>query len=101
MLFADDAPLGAESQALLVETQRQLGRTPNLYFHPDYMARLLAADARALPEGPLKIIVVAVNDSAVSLRWPRIDLALARYDALVALGVELAALVQKISRALV
>jgi uncharacterized peroxidase-related enzyme len=30
-LFADDVPLGAESQALLVETQRQLGRTPNLY----------------------------------------------------------------------
>jgi AhpD family alkylhydroperoxidase len=29
--FLDDAPLGAESQALLEETERQLGRTPNLY----------------------------------------------------------------------
>jgi AhpD family alkylhydroperoxidase len=29
--FAADVPLGAESQALLGETQKQLGRTPNLY----------------------------------------------------------------------
>jgi AhpD family alkylhydroperoxidase len=31
LLFVDDAPLGAESQALVEETRRQLGRTPNLY----------------------------------------------------------------------
>jgi uncharacterized protein (DUF302 family) len=70
-----------------------------LFFHPDYMARLLAADARALPEAPLKIVVVAVNDSTVLLRGPRIELALARYHPLVDLGAELAALVHKISRA--
>jgi uncharacterized peroxidase-related enzyme len=29
--FIDAAALGAESQALLAETERQLGRTPNLY----------------------------------------------------------------------
>jgi uncharacterized protein (DUF302 family) len=68
-----------------------------LFFHPDYMVRLLAADARAIPEAPLKIVVVAVDDATVSLRGPRIDLALARYDPLVALGAELAALVQRIA----
>jgi uncharacterized protein (DUF302 family) len=70
-----------------------------LFFHPDYMARLLAADARALPEVPLKVVVVAIDDSSILLRGSRIDLTLARYDALGALGAELAALVQKISRA--
>jgi uncharacterized protein (DUF302 family) len=91
-----------DPQVLLARGGYAIPRTRQLlFFHPDYMARLLAADARAVPEVPLKIVVIAVDDSTVSLRGPRIDLALARYDSLVSLGAELAALVQRISRAVI
>lgn len=61
-----------------------------LFFHPRYMSRLLRADARAIPEVPLKIVVMSDAAGSVFLRGPNISLALDRYRGICQLGEELA-----------
>ena len=65
-----------------------------LCFHPDLMARLLAADPAALLEAPLKFAIVALPDRTVTIRWIDPAQSFARYEnaALAALGRELSAL---------
>jgi uncharacterized protein (DUF302 family) len=67
-----------------------------LFFHPRFMTRLLQADARAVPEIPLKIVVMADAAGVVYLRGPAIGKALDRYAGARQLGEELAALCAEI-----
>jgi uncharacterized protein (DUF302 family) len=63
-----------------------------LFFRPDFMARLLAADPSALLEAPLKFAVVRLPSGEAMVRWQDPAVAFARYgDAeLTRLGEELA-----------
>jgi len=63
-----------------------------LFFHPRYMKRLLQADARAVTEVPMKIVVLAAVDGTVVLRGPEFTHAFAHYSGLVELATELDAL---------
>jgi uncharacterized protein (DUF302 family) len=76
---------------LSIHPSRQL-----LFFHPRYMERLLRADARALPEVPLKIVVMADAAGQVIMRGPEIKIALERYLGAGSLGQELSALCAEI-----
>ncbi|NPD70161.1 DUF302 domain-containing protein [Lichenicola cladoniae] len=69
-----------------------------LFFHPDLMVRLLTADASALLEAPLKLAVIELPDSRITIRWIDPAVAFARYDnqALTILGQELAVLCEHI-----
>jgi len=69
-----------------------------LFFHPKYMARLLAADPSALLEAPLKFAKLELPDRSVWVRYLDPIDAFARYQSpdLRALGVELAALSHEI-----
>ena len=62
-----------------------------LFFHPRYLARLLAIDPAAVAEVPLKTVVLQAADGGVDVHHPRIGLQLARYAGFEALGAELAA----------
>jgi uncharacterized protein (DUF302 family) len=91
-----------DPQALLsgggdaISAARQL-----LFFHPDLMARVLAADPAALLEAPLKFAVLELPGGAVMLRWADPAAAFARYEcpALADLGRELAATCEGIATA--
>lgn len=63
-----------------------------LFFHPDLMVRLLQANPAALLEAPLKLAVVQLPDSTVTIRWHDPAAAFNRYDSalLSELGQELA-----------
>jgi uncharacterized protein (DUF302 family) len=74
------------SAGLQLRPARQL-----LFFHPRYMKRLLQADARAIPEVPLKIVVLQAEDGAVILRGPDIMQSFARYRGVQDLAKELEA----------
>jgi uncharacterized protein (DUF302 family) len=50
-----------------------------LFFHPRYMARLLAADPNALIEAPLKLVIMEMPDGAVTVRQPDVRAQLSRY----------------------
>jgi uncharacterized protein (DUF302 family) len=50
-----------------------------LFFHPDLMIRLLAADHAALLEVPLKFAVLELADGSVSVRWLDPVVAFGRY----------------------
>jgi uncharacterized protein (DUF302 family) len=67
-----------------------------LFFHPRFMNRLLQADTRAVPEVPLKIVVMADDAGVVYLRGPAIGTTLDRYSGTRDLGEELAALCAQI-----
>lgn len=69
-----------------------------LFFHPDLMARVLAADPAALFEAPLKFAALELPGGAVTLRWTDPAAAFARYEcpALADLGRELAATCEEI-----
>jgi uncharacterized protein (DUF302 family) len=64
-----------------------------LFFHPRFMARILAADSAALLEAPLKIAILGSTRDGVQLRWNNPAPAFARYGHpdLAVLGLELAA----------
>ena len=60
------------------------------YFHPRYMARLLAANAAAIVEAPLKFVVLAPPGEPVSVRHPDIPAAFAGYGGMAEIALELA-----------
>lgn len=64
-----------------------------LFFHPRYVARLLAADPAALVEAPLKFVLASLPDGTVALRWNDPAMAFGRYGdpRLIELGADLAA----------
>lgn len=68
-----------------------------LYFHPRYMARLLATNAAAVVEAPLKFVVMASAGGTI-VRCPEPAAALGRYEGLGELGAELGALAHRIAQ---
>ncbi len=83
-----------DPQAILARDGREIGPARQiLFFHPDRMVRLLAADPAALLEAPLKLAVMDMPDGTVTVRWIDPAAAFGRYDnpALAELGRELAA----------
>jgi uncharacterized peroxidase-related enzyme len=79
------------SAGLSLRPARQL-----LFFHPRYMKRLLEADARAVSEVPLKIVVLESHDGSVVLRGPDVTRSFACYRGLDELAEELEAVRAKI-----
>jgi len=69
-----------------------------LFFHPRFVARLLAADPAALLEAPLKLAILELPGGTVSVRWIDPAAAFARYGSaeLADLGTELAELCDNI-----
>jgi AhpD family alkylhydroperoxidase len=72
------------SAGMQVRPARQL-----LFFHPRFMKRLLQADARAVPEVPLKIVVLETDAGSVVLRGPDLIERFAPYRGLDELAREL------------
>ena len=60
------------------------------YFHPRYVARILATDPAALVEIPLKFVVMQLPDGTVGVRSHPVESLLGRYAKLSALTDELA-----------
>ena len=66
------------------------------YFHPRFMSRLLAANASAIVEAPLKFVVMADATGRVVVRHPDISNAFAGYDGLQPVAEDLAAVTARI-----
>ncbi|MCB8883725.1 DUF302 domain-containing protein [Acidisoma cellulosilytica] len=60
-----------------------------LVFHPRYLERLLIADPSAVPEIPLKLIVLSMPDYTVTVRYCTATALLGRYPTLTTLAAEL------------
>lgn len=91
-----------DPQAVLRRAGRSIGAGRQiLFFHPDLMIRLLAADQAALLEVPLKFAVLELADSSVSVRWLDPAVAFARYrnSSLDQLAAELAAICGRVATA--
>lgn len=65
-----------------------------LFFHPRYAARLLAIDPSAVAEIPLKLIVMQMPDSSVTVRHSDVESLFGRYPGMAALASELSGLSQ-------
>jgi uncharacterized protein (DUF302 family) len=90
-----------DPQALLERAGYAIPPTRQLFFfHPRYMRQLLAIDPNAVIEVPLKLVVMQLPDGRVTLRQPRVDLLLAHYPGLTALGHELAAIGARLADAI-
>ncbi|MCB8882794.1 DUF302 domain-containing protein [Acidisoma cellulosilytica] len=63
------------------------------FFHARYVARMLTVDPAALPEIPLKFVVMQMPDGSVSVRYCTVDSLLGRYPGLADLASELDAIV--------
>ena len=63
-----------------------------LFFHPRYMARLLALDPNALIEAPLKLVVMQMPDGQVTVRFMTLETTFGRYHSLAELTKELTTL---------
>lgn len=71
------------------------------YFHPRYMSRLLASNADAIVEAPLKFVVLSPEAGPVSVRHPDIAAAFSVYPGMMPLAQELAAVTAEIAAAAV
>ena len=67
-----------------------------LFFHPRYMARLLALDPNALIEAPLKLVIMQMPDGSVTLRYQDVTLLFTRYVALEVLATEFTEIYQRL-----
>ena len=102
-----EAAIAAEDLWVLtkVETQMLLAKggfairplRQILFFHPRYMARLLASNPAAIVEVALKLVVMAGPDGAVSVRHPDIRAALDSYGGLDDLAHDLATALDRIT----
>jgi len=52
------------------------------FFHPRDVARLLSIDPGALPEIPLKFVVMQMPDNSVGVRYCTVESLLGRYEGL-------------------
>ena len=68
-----------------------------LFFHPRFMARLLAANPAGVVEAPLKLVVLELPGGLVRVRTPEPRLAFARHPGLGGLGSELQVLTDTIA----
>lgn len=59
------------------------------YFHPRYMARLLARNAAAIVEAPLKFVAMSPVSGGVVVRYPDPAASFGRYAGMEDLGAEL------------
>jgi uncharacterized protein (DUF302 family) len=73
-----------ERAGFAIQPVRQL-----LFFHPRYMEKLLQADARAVPEVPIKIVVMADSAGHVVVRGTDLRFSFSRYANARLLGEEL------------
>jgi len=88
-----------DPQALLAHGGYDIGQARQiLFFHPRYVARILAADPSALLEAPLKIALLEMPGGQLGVRWFDPAGAFARYhnQDLDAVGAELAGLCEAI-----
>jgi uncharacterized protein (DUF302 family) len=69
------------------------------YFHPRFMSQLLAANAGAIVEAPLKFVVLSPEGAPVSVRHPDITAAFAGYGGMAHIASELATLTGEIATA--
>lgn len=91
-----------DPQMLLAKGGYQIHPTRQLlYFHPRYMARLLATNPAAIVEAPLKLVVLAAADGAVTVRHPDIGAAFAAYEGMQALAGELGDITTRIVASIV
>lgn len=67
-----------------------------LFFHPRFMAQLLANNPNGLPEAPLKFAVLTHEDGRVRIHHPDPHSAFAAHAGLAPLGAELARLSSEI-----
>jgi len=91
-----------DPQALLKRGGYAIGPARQiLFFHPRFLARILAADPAALLEAPLKFALLETAGGRVVTRWTDPALAFARYEntALADLGLELSAVCEEIATA--
>ncbi len=79
-----------DPQAIVARAGYGIGPTRQLlFFHPRYMARLLAGNPHALVEVPLKLAVMELPDGRVGVRHPDVASALGAYRGLETLAAEL------------
>ncbi|MDX2201215.1 MAG: DUF302 domain-containing protein [Hyphomicrobiaceae bacterium] len=69
------------------------------YFHPRFMSKLLAANAAAIVEAPLKFVVLAPEGAPVSVRHPDIPAAFAGYAGMAEIAGTLDGLTREIAAA--
>ena len=67
-----------------------------LFFHPRFMKRIMAANAHATIEPPLKIAVMETPQGNVVVKYVKPSALFGRYQGLAAIGQELDALIAKI-----
>ena len=67
-----------------------------LFFHPDLMRRLLELAPGAVPEAPLKIVVLEHEDGQVRLLAPLPLVALAEYPSLRELSIEISTRIDRV-----
>lgn len=79
-----------DPQKILMSAGMQLRPARQLlFFHPRYMKRLLQGDARAVPEVPLKIVVLEAENHSVIVRGAETTHSFAAYPALADLARKL------------
>ncbi|WP_158628793.1 DUF302 domain-containing protein [Dyella choica] len=69
-----------------------------LFFHPRYVARLLATDPSAVAEIPLKLVVMQMPDDSVTVRHNDVESLFGRYPGLAALASELSEISQDLMK---
>lgn len=86
-----------DPQMLLRRSGYKINATRQLlFFHPRYMSRLLAIDANALIEAPLKLVVMEMPDNSVTVRHLDVASLFARYKGLDALAIELSSICRRL-----
>lgn len=80
-----------ERGGFAIHSARQL-----FYFHPRYVARILAIDPAALVDIPLKFVVMQMPDGTVSVRSHAVESLLGRYANLSALTDELSGISRRL-----
>lgn len=69
-----------------------------LFFHPRYAARLLAIDPSAIAEIPLKLVVMQMPDSSVTVRHNDVKSLFGRYPGMAMLADELSEISQALMK---
>ena len=71
-----------------------------LFFHPRFMAQLLAGNPAAVMEAPLRFVVLEMPDGMVTVRYPEPRIHFGRYARLTALATELSELYGRLARSI-
>jgi len=71
--------------------------TQLLFFHPRFIARILDADARAVIQAPLKLVVQEEATGVATVDWIKAPYSFAAYKDLQEVGEELEQIVERIA----